>query len=158
MVKVSRTGKHFGKMHGVVKDAFRRSGFGFMLFLWFILVGSNGYSAETSASASASIASPASVNDAVADFWGESLVNEAIAGRLIIRIGGAGLLGEAGGNHADTKDYLALVRNSRVARFTMADFIKRITGERILSGATIGALTVSAADVTGFVIVTVAYN
>jgi hypothetical protein len=145
-------------MRGIVKDDFRQSGFGFMLFLWFALIGINGYSAEASASAGASITSPASVDNAIVDFWGAAFMSETVAGRLIIRIAGRGLPAEASSGDADTIHYSAIVSDSRFAQLTMADFIKLIASERILSGAIISAVTVSATDVTGFVTVTVAYN
>lgn len=141
-----------------MKDDFRQSGFGFMLFLWFTLVGINGYSAEASASASASVASSVSVDSAIVDFWGAAFMSEAIAGRLIIRVAGAGLLEGASDHDTDTMFYPGLARDSRKARFILTEFVKLTGGERILSGATISALMVSAADVAGFVTVTVAYN
>jgi hypothetical protein len=129
-----------------------------MLFSWFALIGTNAYSAEVSASASASVASLVSVKSAVVDSWGAAFMSEAIAGRRIMRIPRAGLPERASDRNADTLVYLTMVRDPREARFTLADFIKLIAGERILSGATISALTMSASDVTGFVSVTVAYN
>jgi hypothetical protein len=128
-----------------------------MLFLWFTLIAINGYSAEASANASASVASAVSVDNSVVDFWGAGFVSEAIAGRLIIRIAGAGLPAETGGD-ADTTGYLALITDSRFARFAMADFIKFTGGNGMLRGEPVSTLTVSAAGVTGFVTVTVVYN
>ena len=129
-----------------------------MLYLWFALIGNNGYTAETSASASASVASPISVNHAVVGSWGDGFISEAIAGRLIIRVAGSGMLDAASDGKVDAQTYPAPAADGRRARFILAKFIKLIGGERILSGATINALTVSAADVAGFVTVTVAYN
>jgi hypothetical protein len=144
-------------MRGTVKDGFRQPGFGLMLFLWLTMIAINGYSAEAAVNASASVASPVSVDDTVVNFWGAGFVSEAIVGRLIIRIPGAGLPAETGGD-ADTTGYLALITDSRFTRFAMADFIKLTGGNGMLRGEPVSTLTVSAAGVTGFVTVTVVYN
>jgi hypothetical protein len=143
-------------MRGTVKDGFRQSGFGLMLFLWLTMIAINGYSAEAAANAGASVASPVSVDDTFVDFWGADFVSEGIAGRLIIRIAGAVLPAEAGG--ADSTGYLALITDSGFAQFAMADLIRLADGNGMLRGEPVSALTVSDAGVAGFVTVTVAYN
>jgi hypothetical protein len=143
-------------MRGTVKDGFRQSGFGLVLFLWLTVIAINGYSAEGAANAAASVASPVSVDDTLVDFWGADFVSGAIAGRLIIRIAGAGLPAEPGG--ADTTGYLALITDSGFAQFAVADFIRLANGNGMLRGEPASALTVSPAGAAGFVTVTVAYN
>lgn len=143
---------------GTVNDDIRQSGIGFMLFLWLVLFGTNGHSADALASTSASVESAVSVNSAVVDFWGAAFISKAVPGRLIIRIAAAAMAPEDAGGDPVTLSHVAVVSNRRFAQFTMADFIELSAGERILSGATISTLMVTASDVTGFAAVTVAYN
>jgi hypothetical protein len=143
-------------MRGTVKDGFRQSGFGLVLFLWLTMIAINGYSAEAVANAGASVASPVSVDDAIVDFLGAGFVSKAIAGRLIIRIAGAGLPAEAGGTN--TTGHLTLITDRGFEQFSVAELISLADGNGMLRGEPVSALTVSDVGAAGFVTVTVAYN
>jgi hypothetical protein len=156
MVRICRSAS-IQKMRRTMADDFRQSGFRLMLSLCFTLFGAEGYSAEASANASAFVTFPVSVNSAVEDHWGTSFMSGANVGRLSIRITGASLPAEAG-NGANETAYYALANGTRFAQVTMPGLIKRIAGGGMLSGEPVSGLTVSAADVAGFVTVTLAYN